>query len=640
MCATVVNPVQYSHDVQVEGYELVGEIGRGGAGTVYLARQNSLGRLVAMKVLSTRDPELAARLVAEARVLAELDDPHIVSVIDVGDGGGGVEPWYTMTYCGGGTLADVLGRDGTVTPGQAVTLGVAVARGLSTIHRRDIVHRDVKPGNILLTDRGNVLLGDLGTALDAHAERVTTTGAVLGTVGYAAPELIAGDEPTSASDVFSLGVVLYEALAGFRPYRGGHIAAVMDAIRSGIHVPLHEAAPSVPAAIADLVEQALAVDPARRPDNLDEWAGALGAAHTAEPLVAAPPAELDGSLTTTVGALRTRAVPTTVADERPRRRWPVVIGAAVALALALGGVAAWLATRDEADAQLANVSVDLSVKRPEPGVSVASRWSFADGEVLGRTLVTNSTALPVSFVHDEIIPKRLIGDAADITAQPRFDSVVEADPIVRYCLEIAPGDDVVLNWSGPLSDDEIGAAELNTLADEWSSTYDTHLRGDGGQRCPAATNPSTTTTSSSTTSTTTTSTTVVDSGAVDTVAPVVPATTAGGRPVRPTPTTAATPAPTPTPAPTTTTAIPTPTPTPPPSTAPPTTQPPAPRTNEVPNVIGSDFSAGAGAVQAAGFNPTRNTVDCTGGQPSSQIIDYSPKGTQPLGTTVSLTVCR
>ena len=295
---------------QAGGYEILGELGRGGAGTVYLACQVSLDRRVAMKVLSTSDRGMADRLLAEAKVLAELRDPNIVSVIDFGELDG--QPWYTMTYCGGGTLAGIIDRDGALSPGQAAAVGSAIAGALATLHARGIVHRDVKPGNILLTDDGSVLLGDLGTALDAKAERVTTTGAVLGTMGYTAPELISGEAPTSASDVFSLGVVMSEMLAGQRPFRGGHIAAVIDAIRSGNYVPLATEAPNTPPAMTELVEQTLSTNPADRPTDLRAWSAALSVAAPVAALRPAPPTQLDDSLSLTMASGRQRTPSNTV----------------------------------------------------------------------------------------------------------------------------------------------------------------------------------------------------------------------------------------------------------------------------------------------------------------------------------------
>jgi hypothetical protein len=128
--------------------------------------------------------------------------------------------------------AQVIQRDGALRPGQVAAVVAPIADALATLHNRGVVHRDVKPVNIMFDDVGTPYLGDLGTALDANAERVTTSGAVLGTIGYTAPEMVSGGVPSPASDVFSLGVLAYEALAGFRPFAGSRILA-LSRIRSG-----------------------------------------------------------------------------------------------------------------------------------------------------------------------------------------------------------------------------------------------------------------------------------------------------------------------------------------------------------------------------------------------------------------------
>lgn len=331
---------------RIPGYEILGELGRGGAGTVYLARQESLQRLVALKVLSTSDPGMAERLLGEAQLLADLRHPSIVSVYDSGIVDG--RPWYSMTYCGGGTLAQILQRDGALSAGQAAAVMSAVAEALDALHQRGVVHRDVKPGNVLFDDKGVPHLGDLGTALDAKAERVTTSGAVLGTIGYTAPEMVSGGEPTAAADVFSLGVLGYEVLAGVRPFAGAHIVAVIDAIREGRHVPLAEAAPGAPGALVDLVEQALSVDPAGRPGDLKGWATDV---RRAAPPARVVPLRTNDDAGPTIGAVSGRGAAAMAAgttgqvkvEEQEKRKRRGVIWLAAGVAAAALGVGSFVA---------------------------------------------------------------------------------------------------------------------------------------------------------------------------------------------------------------------------------------------------------------------------------------------------------
>ncbi len=491
---------------QVAGYHILGELGRGGAGTVYLARQDSLNRRVALKVVSTRDPDLSARLLGEAQLLGELRHPNIIAVYDTGliDG----RPWYSMTYCGGGTLAQVLQRDGALTPGQVVGLVSPLADALATLHERGVVHRDVKPGNVLFDDNGTPYLGDFGTALDAKAERVTTSGAVLGTIGYTAPEMVSGGLPSPASDVFSLGVLAYEALAGVRPFAGSHIVAVIDAIRSGSFIPLMQAAPGTPPQMAALIEQALAVNPAARPRDLRAWSSQLRATVALAPIA---PVRTQDDAGPTIGTVSNRVVPAPIAPvvEAPapdrRRTAMIAVGAVAAFALTLGGVV--LLNGDDATPLAAEpapgavilAEVDLPTKTAN-GTIAASTWTIIEGAerpiVRGTTTITNELTEPALFTWDEIIPKELVSDAGSVVSTPSPSSVVRADPILRYCLQLQPGAEAFISWRANLETADLDQATLETLARAWSTEFDSHASNPGGEPCTAAIAVDATTTTS------------------------------------------------------------------------------------------------------------------------------------------------
>ena len=254
-------------------YEVIEELGRGGMGVVYLPRQDGLDRLVAVKVLAAVDAELAARLRREARVLSELHHPHIVSIYDVGEVSG--SPYFVMAYCAGGSVADVLVQQGRLTVGQAVNVLASTSSALAAMHSLGLVHRDVKPSNVLLSADGQPFLSDLGIVGGGDRSRMTATGSLLGTIGYSAPELLDNAHPSPACDTFSLGVLGYEIVSGRHPFAGPSLSGVLDAVRRGVYPPLTDVVPGVPTRLAELITSAMSLDPAQRPHDLDRLSHAF-----------------------------------------------------------------------------------------------------------------------------------------------------------------------------------------------------------------------------------------------------------------------------------------------------------------------------------------------------------------------------
>ena len=265
---------------QIGDFEILDQIGRGGMGVVYLALQPSLDRLVAVKVMQVDDAELAIRLQLEARTLADIQHPHIVRVLDVGDDGG--SPFYAMELCAGGSVAHVLERDGRLSPGRTAHVLAAVAEALGAMHGRGLVHRDVKPSNVLLSIDGEPYLSDFGLAVDARWSRMTGSGAIVATIGYAAPELLGGEDVAPAADVFSLGVMGYQLLTGELPFTGAHIFGIIDAVRTGTFPPLAARVPDAGAELVELIVSCLNADAAARPADLGVLAEALRASSRVE----------------------------------------------------------------------------------------------------------------------------------------------------------------------------------------------------------------------------------------------------------------------------------------------------------------------------------------------------------------------
>jgi serine/threonine protein kinase len=258
-----------------QGYDLEEALGDGGMGTVYRARQRSSGgRLVALKrIRMPGDQDLLARIRREAEILAALDHPHIVRIYEFVPDEGGIA--IAMQYAPGGSLADRLAAQGRLEPASVAAFAVPVAQALASAHRRGVLHRDIKPGNILFTSDGEPLLSDFGVAQWKASARLTQTGLQIGTAEYLDPEVADGSPPDERSDVYSLGLVCYEALTGSPPYTGPTPLAVLRAMDRGAYVPLAHAAPDCPAALAQTVERAMARTREDRFASATEFAAAL-----------------------------------------------------------------------------------------------------------------------------------------------------------------------------------------------------------------------------------------------------------------------------------------------------------------------------------------------------------------------------
>jgi serine/threonine protein kinase len=257
-------------------YHLLEPLGEGGMATVYLAFDTRLERRVALKVIRTdysTDSQFLKRFDREARVLARLSHPHIVQVLDVGEHAG--MPYVVMEYLAGGTLKARIGRP--LLPGEAGALLAPIARALAHAHRQGIVHRDVKPANILLTPDGTPKLSDFGIAKIFErpgSTDLTASGVGVGTPDYMAPEQWLG-QSSPQSDIYSLGVVLYELLAGRRPFAADTpVAVLLKHINDPLPNP-RPYAPDLPEAAVQVLWRALAKKPEARYAAMEEFATAL-----------------------------------------------------------------------------------------------------------------------------------------------------------------------------------------------------------------------------------------------------------------------------------------------------------------------------------------------------------------------------
>jgi serine/threonine protein kinase len=250
------------------GYEVESVVGLGGNGVLYRARQLRLDRPVALKLVEAglaSDPVVRERLRREARTVAALDHPNVVPLYEAGEEDGTV--YIVSRWVEGTELGSLLYRDGPLEPTRAARIAAQIADALELAHEKGLVHRDVKPSNVIVTDEWHVYLTDFGLAKRAESDPgLTGADQMLGTVDYVAPELIEGGEPDARSDIYSLGCVLYEMLtaaAPFADHKGG--MAKMWAQVNAEPAPLRERRPEIPASLEDVVKRAMAKAPDARP---------------------------------------------------------------------------------------------------------------------------------------------------------------------------------------------------------------------------------------------------------------------------------------------------------------------------------------------------------------------------------------
>ena len=303
----------------VSHYRIISHIGAGGMGTVYLAEDTKLKRRVALKFLSpgtVRESEAAARLLREARAASALDHPHIATIYEIGDHAG--QPFIAMAHYEGETLAARLAH-GQMPLGEIARILTQVADALDAAHTAGIVHRDLKPSNLILTTTGHVKVLDFGLAkieTGETATQLTAAGSTVGTAAYMSPEQAAGESVDARSDLWSLGVVTYEMLAGRRPFDGTSALGIIHAVLTTTPPGVKTLRPDVPPELEAIVHRTLVRECERRTVT----------AAVVRDLAATCHARLSSGGSAAVA--RTRA---------PRRRW--IAAAGLAFAVAVSGVA-------------------------------------------------------------------------------------------------------------------------------------------------------------------------------------------------------------------------------------------------------------------------------------------------------------
>src|SRR6476659_8750074 len=308
-------------------YRLEAKLGSGGMSTVYLAGDETLDRSVAVKVMHremSEQPDQLQRFRQEARAVAKLTHPNVVAVIDAGEDGG--HPYIVFEYVKGETLKQRIGRVGALDTQEAIAYAIEVARGLSVAHARNMVHRDIKPQNVLIDEEGRAKLTDFGISRQLEQDGMTATGRVLGTTNYVAPEPAMGRGADRRSDVYSLGVVLYEMLIGQVPFHAdSQVGVAMKHVNEELP-DVQTRRPELSAAAALVVERATAKDPNERYQHIGEMIDDLSTALEVE---AARAGSTTGEATSVL-----QAVPPAKRKLSSRARWS---WAAIFLIVLVGG---------------------------------------------------------------------------------------------------------------------------------------------------------------------------------------------------------------------------------------------------------------------------------------------------------------
>ena len=264
---------------QLGHYDIVAELGRGGMGVVYKGYEASLNRYVAIKVLAeslAHDESVKERFLREARSMAALNDPHIIQIYFIGDDAG--QTYFVMEFVDGESLGSLLKRERKLTPEQAAKIVYQTAEGLATAHDKGVIHRDIKPGNLMISGRGSVKIADFGIALKTQdfSKKLTSTGEFVGTPGYLSPEVCLGKPVDQRSDIFSLGIVLFECLAGRMPFTDeSPLGLMLEVVKAEIpDVRLLNS--EVDSELSRVLTKMIAKDPAERYQSCQELVDDLG----------------------------------------------------------------------------------------------------------------------------------------------------------------------------------------------------------------------------------------------------------------------------------------------------------------------------------------------------------------------------
>ncbi|HEY6095322.1 MAG TPA: serine/threonine-protein kinase [Gallionellaceae bacterium] len=351
---------------QLGRYNIIGELGQGAMGTVYKAVDPLIDRVVAIKTINLslaleEKDEYEGRFYQEAKAAGRLSHPNIVTIYDVGKSGD--IAYIAMEFLQGRELRDILNDNQRLPVDQIIDIVAQVAMGLAYAHEHDIVHRDVKPSNIMVVRDGHVKITDFGIARMASASVRTQTGMVLGSPKYMSPEQVMGKLADRRSDIFSLGVMLYEMLTGQAPFNGENVNAIMYQTLNTVPPPPSTLRPGVPDMLNFIVAKALAKDLDDRYQNAKEFADDLRACRERLPRSANA---VDLSKQTAAATVQLEAIPVTrSADAREDESRPVAAGLSTAFDSAAATMRLAAMTGSSEDLEELSKTFKLPVPTPE-----------------------------------------------------------------------------------------------------------------------------------------------------------------------------------------------------------------------------------------------------------------------------------
>jgi eukaryotic-like serine/threonine-protein kinase len=416
-------------------YELEELVGSGGMSSVYRAHDRLLERTVALKILHeqfTRDDDYVERFRREARAVAQLAHPNIVTVIDRGEQDG--RQFIVFEYVDGMNLKELMTQEGPLSPREAIELALQVARGLSFAHESGLVHRDVKPQNVLLDADGRAKVTDFGIAHAVDVDGMTITGTIMGTSNYIAPEQARGQPVDEQTDVYSLGCVIYELLAGDVPFDGDNFVAVAMRHVNDPVPSVRDLRPDVPPRLDWAIQQAMAKDHDERFESMADFAAELEACHS----------ELDGNEGATMvvpPSQRPRAKSRRPA-RAPRRWsiWPLVL-LGVGLAAVAGGLSGAILLQGNG-----NSGTGAAPPRPTGPVqftTAAAYDPFGDGQEhdeAAQDAIDGNVATPWMTEHYRSFTKQGVGlvVGANRAVSPKTMTIITDTP--GFTAQIKAGD--------------------------------------------------------------------------------------------------------------------------------------------------------------------------------------------------------
>ena len=416
-------------------YELEELVGSGGMSSVYRAHDRLLERTVALKILHeqfTRDDDYVERFRREARAVAQLAHPNIVTVIDRGEQDG--RQFIVFEYVDGMNLKELMTQEGPLSPREAIELALQVARGLSFAHESGLVHRDVKPQNVLLDIDGRAKVTDFGIAHAVDVDGMTITGTIMGTSNYIAPEQARGQPVDEQTDVYSLGCVLYELLVGDVPFDGDNFVAVAMRHVNDPVPSVRDVRPEVPPRLDWAIQQAMAKDHDERFESMADFAAELEACH----------AELDGNEgATMVVPPQPRARAKSRRPARAPRRWSIwpLVLLGVGLAAVAGGLSGAILLQGNGNSETGGAPPRPT--GPVQFTTAAAYDPFGDGQEhdeAAQDAIDGNDATPWMTEHYRSFTKQGVGlvVGANRAVSPKNMTIITDTP--GFTAQIKAGD--------------------------------------------------------------------------------------------------------------------------------------------------------------------------------------------------------